>query len=160
MDPFMASGRCQQRRDIGRRLISGSIEHYRAADGASSANNNVEYVARDLVFVCALLVLKPRDMELCLRSESEATSLLLVDSCRMLGLKVLKILESLKVKVRHRRWESAHQALRTAWKAKDVQRYEKQLDSTEHKLLSVFLRYWSKLDHFLYACCYVLTSLG
>ena len=49
-------------------------------------------------------------------------------ACNNLGRNFLAALEDLKVKGSRKPWASVRQALRCVWKAKDIQKYEKQLD--------------------------------
>ena len=49
-------------------------------------------------------------------------------SCNSLGRDFLAALEDLKVKGSRKPWASFRQALRCAWNAKDIQKYQKQLD--------------------------------
>ncbi|KAL8897304.1 MAG: hypothetical protein Q9207_007278 [Kuettlingeria erythrocarpa] len=109
------------------RLISASSELYGAANGALSSNSVLEQITTDLKQHCDGLLPSTMASNGPARTDPEAALLLLGRSCRDLGQEFLVILEDLKVKGNRKRWQSARQALRTAWKAKDIQKYERQL---------------------------------
>ncbi|KAL8718367.1 MAG: hypothetical protein Q9225_004484 [Loekoesia sp. 1 TL-2023] len=113
--------------DFSGKLISGTLELYHAVDGATSSNLVLENISKDLVQLCAgLLPTAPCSNRLA-KSEPEAALLPLSESCRTLGQEFLAVLDDLKVKSHRKGWQSVRQALRGAWKARDVHRYEKQL---------------------------------
>lgn len=115
--------------EFGGRLISSTFELYGAAEGALSSNRALEEVSTDLKQLCDGMLPSVPSSNVPAMTESEAALLPLSRSCRALGQDFLVVLEDLKVKGNRKRWQSVRQALRTAWKAKDIQRYERQLGS-------------------------------
>ncbi|KAL8647218.1 MAG: hypothetical protein Q9226_006522 [Calogaya cf. arnoldii] len=111
------------------RLVSSTFELYEAAEGALSSNSVLEQISTDLKQHCEGMLPSPTSSNAPPRTVSEAALLPLSQSCRALGQEFLVVLEDLKVKGKRRGWQSVRQALRTAWKAKDIQRYERQLGS-------------------------------
>ena len=129
MEPLAAiglAGNIIQFLEFGGKLVSGAFELYN--DGATSSNRILEENSTDLYHICKGLEQRAEDFCGHSRTESEAALLPLVESCTVLGEEFNRVLEYLKVKGRHKRWKSAQKILETAWKAKDLRRYEKHLD--------------------------------
>ena len=130
MDPFsalsLASNICQLL-EFGGRLVSGSLELYRSADRALSVNDELQAITDDLTGICRALT-QPEsriDKQHAIRSELELIPL--AQSCKALGEELLSLLNSLKVKTRHQKIASVRQALKSEWKKKTIQNYEKRL---------------------------------
>ncbi|KAL8916423.1 MAG: hypothetical protein Q9208_008524 [Pyrenodesmia sp. 3 TL-2023] len=113
--------------DFSGRLVSSTLELYEATEGALSSNSVLEEISTDLKELCDGLLPSGASGIGPTRTKSEAALLSLSQSCRAMGQKFLLVLEDLKVKGKGKGWQSARQALRTAWKAKEIQRYERQL---------------------------------
>ncbi|KAL9607205.1 MAG: hypothetical protein Q9167_007857 [Letrouitia subvulpina] len=138
MDPFAAIGLASsivQFLDFSSKLITGTFELYRSANGATSINNTLEAISRDLVQLCTVLTPDSPGVNTNIKTKSEASLLPLLDSCRNLGKEFLITLDDLKVQGHWRRWQSIRQALRSIWKADDIQRYEKQLESYRSQIV-------------------------
>ena len=147
MDPFSAlslASNIVQFVDFGYKLTSNSLEIYKSAKGASSANEELEFITKDLNEICIGLG-KPVDRTYgLLASDSEKALLPLTQSCRDLAKKFLDALEDLRVKGGRRKWESVRQALRSAWKDKDLKQFQKRLDNYQSQIafhLTSILRY-------------------
>ena len=131
MDPLSIiglAGNILQFLDMGGKLVSGALELYNANDGSTSSNRALEETSLDLYRLCKRLEQRAETFHGHMRTESEAALLPLVESCSTLGVELVKLLEDLKVKGRHRSWKSAFKVVETAWKAKDIRRYENQLN--------------------------------
>ncbi|KAL8700965.1 MAG: hypothetical protein Q9201_005157 [Fulgogasparrea decipioides] len=115
--------------DFSGKLISGTVEFYHAVDGATSSNRVLEHLSKDLDHLCTGLVPAVAYGSGLGETESEAPLLPLAQSCRTLGREFLAVLEDLKVKSHRKRFDSARQALRSAWKARDIQKFDNQLGS-------------------------------
>ena len=131
MDPLATiglAGNIVQFLDLGRRLVSVAVELYNASDGTTASNRVLDETSTDLHHLCRGLEQGANKFQGHFRTESEAALLPLVKSCSALGEELNGVLEELKVKGRNKGWKSARKTLKTAWKAKDIGRYEKKLD--------------------------------
>ena len=132
MDPFTGIGLASnivQFLDFSCDLIRGGLKLYRSFDGATSSNSVLEAICKDLDRLCTSLVPTADGTDGHTISELEKDLLPLVEACRSLGLEFLGVLEDLKVKGRHKKLKTVQQILRSTWKARDIQKYEKLLDS-------------------------------
>ena len=130
MDPLSAlslASNVIQFVDFGARLVSGSREIYASADGSSSGNSQLEILTKDLTQVCSELVQPEAYIDQRDASQAERALVPLCRSCRQLGGELLSILQSLKVKSPHKRWETFRQALRSACKESKIRSYERRL---------------------------------
>lgn len=125
--------------EFSSRLVSATFELFEAAEGALSSNSVLEQITTDLKQHCDGLLPSVTSSNGPARTEPEAALLPLSKSCRDLGQEFLVVLEDLKVKGNRKRWQSARQALRTAWKAKDIQRYERELGSLRSQIATRLL---------------------
>ena len=132
MDPFsalsLASNICQLL-DFGGRLVSGSLELYRSHDGISSVHSEIEFIANDLTEMCGALMQPESRIDQQHAIKSELALIPLAQSCKELGEEFLSVLNSLKVKARYQKIDSVRQALKSEWKRKAIQDYEKRLKS-------------------------------
>ncbi|KAI4086823.1 MAG: hypothetical protein LQ344_007260 [Seirophora lacunosa] len=133
------AGNILQFLDFSGKIISGTLELYQSANGATSSNLVLENTSKDLVQLCAAMLPDLTSRSALTRSDSETALITLSESCRTLGQELLTVLEDLKVKGRRKRWQSARQALRSAWKARDVQRLESQLASYRSQIAARLL---------------------
>ena len=147
MDPLTAVGLASniiQFVQFGSNLVYGSLDLYKSADGTSSVNAELQFLTEDLTGICSKLS-RPRNlMEERLLPKAELDLVKLARSCESLGSQFLTVLEGLKVKGQNRRWESIRQALKTQWKAKDIDRYRMRLDTYRAEIgshLLTMLRY-------------------
>ena len=132
MDPFsalsLASNICQLL-EFGGRLVSGSLELYRSRDGTSSVHGELEFIADDLIEMCGALTQPESRIDQQHAIKSELALIPLAQSCKVLGEEFLSVLNSLKVKARYQKIDSVRQALKSEWKRKTIQDYEKRLKS-------------------------------
>ena len=132
MDPFsalsLASNICQLL-DFGGRLVSGSLEFYRSGNRASSVHGELEFIVDDLVDMCGALTQSESRIDQQHATKSELALIPLAQSCKELGDEFLSVLNSLKVKARHQKIASVCQALKSEWKRKTIQGYERRLKS-------------------------------
>ena len=119
------AGNVLQFLDFGGALIKGTLECYQKADGATSVNAVLESITKDLTQLCAGM----NATITCNVNETDAALVQLSKMCQSLGQEFLSKLADLKVKGRRKGWQSLRQALRAAWKAKEIQRYERQLET-------------------------------
>ncbi|KAL8720956.1 MAG: hypothetical protein Q9181_007810 [Wetmoreana brouardii] len=103
--------------DFGGKLISGTLELYHTVDGATSSNSVLEHLSKDLDHLYTGLLPAVACGSGLGKTESDAALL-------GLGRDFLAVLEDLKVKSHRKRFDSVRQALRGAWKAGDIQKYE------------------------------------
>ena len=146
MDPFTAIGTASAVLsfvDFGGRLISGSLELYNAADGATSSNNVLTEVSTDLENLCGGLQHHLAHLQDGAVTDLEKGLQPLLKSCQGLAQEFLAVLEALKVRAGHKKWESVRQAFRTIWKSKKLRKYSAQLDhyrlQITTRLLSIIL---------------------
>ena len=124
MDPFSALGLASnicQLLDVGGKLVSGSLQLYRSADGASSINSELQSITEDLTRICSSLMQSESLIDGKHATQSELALIPPSISCRELGEQFLSLLKSLKVKARHQKFESFRQALKNEWKKKAIQ---------------------------------------
>lgn len=148
MDPLSAvslAGNIIQFVEFGSNLVRGSIDIYKSADGATSINSELELITEDLTGLCSKLIRPRNNKEERTLPKAEFDLLELSRSCVALGRQFLEMLESLKVNGRNRKWDSVRQALKTQWKAKDIEQYRQRLDSFRSEIachLISILRYY------------------
>ena len=148
MDPLSAvslAGNIIQFVEFGSNLVCGSVNIYKSADGTTSVNSELELITEDLTGLCSKLIRPRNPAEEPALPKAELDLLKLSRLCVKLGREFLEMLESLKVNGRNRRWDSVRQALKTQWKAKDIEEYRQRLDNFRSEiachLLSI-LRYY------------------
>ena len=150
MDPFSALGLASnicQLLDLGGKLVSGTVQLYRSVDGASSINSELQSITEDLTRLCSSLTQPESLIDGQHATQSEMALIPLSVSCKELGEQLLSVLDSLKVKARHQRFESFRQALKSEWKKKVIQSYEERLRSYRSEIvvhLMEILRYGKK----------------
>ncbi|KAL8794285.1 MAG: hypothetical protein Q9195_003111 [Heterodermia aff. obscurata] len=130
MDPLTAvnlAGNIIQFVEFGSNLVCGSLDIYKSANGATSINSELELITEDLTGLCSKLVRPFNLVDEHLLPKIELDLLKLSRSCGTLGENFQQMLESLKVKGRNRKWDSVRQALKTQWKAKDIEQYQRRL---------------------------------
>ena len=147
MDPFsalrLASNICQLL-DFGGTLFSGSVQLYRSVDGASSVNSELQSITEDLTRLCSSLTQPGGLIDGQQATQSEMALISLSNSYKELREQLLFVLNSLKVKARHQRFESFRQALKSEWKKKAIHDYEERLRSYRSEIavhLMEILRY-------------------
>lgn len=116
--------------DFGYTIISHSLEYYKSTRGTLTANEELEIIIKNLNEICERLGQPERQIDGASASKSENALIPLSQSCRNLAKGFLVVLDGLRVKGSHKRWDSARQALKTAWKRKEIQDFEKRLGST------------------------------
>ena len=132
MDPLSAlslAGNISQVLDLGTKIVSGSLQMCRSADGASSTNSHLETMTSDLTRLCAALLQPENHIDQQHAIKAELALIPLSQSCKALGEEFLSILNALKVKSQHKRFDSIRQALKGVWKEKEIRIYEKRLKS-------------------------------
>lgn len=142
MDPFLALGLASNVVtfiDFTGKLISGSLELYNSADGASASHKVLEDVTKDLEKLCDGLIPTRSNILESGPSDTEMILLPLLESCRKLGHELLTVLEGIKVQGRRGAWKSARQALKCAWRANEIKNYKEQLDLYRSQLASRLL---------------------
>ncbi|CZR63769.1 uncharacterized protein PAC_13666 [Phialocephala subalpina] len=122
LDPFSALGLTSniiQFVDFGSKLVFGSSELYRSADGTSEMLSELSSITHNL-----------RSMSSKLGGADQAESQLssLAMQCKILADHLLQVLQDLAVGGRHRCWKTVRQALGTILKDKDVRDIERRLD--------------------------------
>lgn len=125
--------------DFGSELVSGTRNLYQSVDGGTSSNRVLEKTSRDLVQLCSAMIPDETCSNALQSNSPEAALIPLSVACRDLGNQFLCVLDDLKVKSRQRRWQSIRQALRSTWKATDIQRYESQLESFRSQIAARLL---------------------
>ena len=147
MDPLSAAslaGNIIQFVEFGSNLVCGSLEIYKSADGATSINSERELITEDLTGLCSKLTQPFNLVDERSLPKAELDLLKLSRSCVALGRQFQEMLQSLKLKGRNRKRDSVRQALKSQWKAKDIERYQQRLDNFRSEiachLLSI-LRY-------------------
>ena len=118
--------------DFGAKLISGGLEIYRNAEGASEEHLHLDLLASDLISLSSSLT--PDFASTRAISRDEQKPLKLASSCKDLADEFLVTLERLKVQGHHRKWKSFVQALKSVGKEKAIQDYRKRLDEFRSQL--------------------------
>ncbi len=157
MDPFSALGLASnicQLLDFSSKLVSDTLEIYRSVDGASSVNSELQTITEDLTRFCGALAGPESRIDEQQATKSELALVPLARSCKALGEQFLSLLNSLKVKARHQKFESVRQALRSAWKEKEILDYQNRLKSFRAEIavhLLEILRYDSVFERWAVA---------
>ena len=149
MDPFAAlslASNIVQFLDFGGKLISGVLQLYDAADGATSSNSVLEAISTDLDRLCAGLVMPVGGHQDDSRTEFETALRPLAESCHGLAQEFVAVLGDLKVQGCHKKWESLRQAFRSIWKQKDIQRYNMQLDQYRSQITIRLLSFLTSVE--------------
>ena len=152
MDPFAAlglAGNIVQFLEFSGKLISGASDLYRSADGSTATNRALESIYSDLEQLCAGLVPASKGESKSIRTKSETSLQPLLESCQKLGGEFLAVLEDLKVQGRRRGWQSVRQALRSVWKASEIQWYEKQLGAYRAQIATRILTMLTEKQHYM-----------
>ena len=139
MDPFSALGLASnviQFVDFGSRLLSKSQELYKSADGVTNVNRDLETITKDLTRVCSSLIQPEQYINKEQASDPEIALIPLCRSCKELGDELLLVLQTLKVKGRHQKWNTVRQALRTAWKESRILSYERRLGDFRSQIVT------------------------
>ena len=121
------AGNIVQFLDLTARIVSSGIEVYHAGDGASTINRTLATMTEYLNQLCKGFADLDSAVDNRPTAPNDPQLLVLARSCQELGQELLKTLEDLKIKGKHRKWSSVRQALRSAWKDRDIQRYHRQL---------------------------------
>ena len=113
--------------DFAFKLMSGSRELYNSADGSSSVNSDLEFIAKDLTEICSRLSQNGSYIPDKMASKPEPALLQMSQSSEKLAQKFSSVLQSLKVGTRHKRRRSIRQALRSVLRQKQIATYEERL---------------------------------
>lgn len=134
MDPFTALGvACNivQFVDYGATLTSSVLELYRSADGALSANLELETIITDLAQVTTNVMKSTSSREV---TSDEFALQKVALSCKRLAEDILAVLRGLKVQSRHQKWKSFRQAVKSVWKEREIQDYVRRLQAIQSEL--------------------------
>ena len=137
MDPLSAislAGNIIQFVEFGSNLVYGSLEIYKSSDGAIPVSSELELITEDLSGICTKLIQPSNVADERLLPKADLDLLKLSRSCVALGRQFQAMLKSLKLKGRSRKWDSVRQALKTQWKAKDIEQYRRRLDSLRSEI--------------------------
>ena len=139
MDPLSSLGLASnllQFVDFSRKLISGGVELYRSAEGASAANVELENITEDLQELSSkLAVPKAQQGEGTTSVDDEAVRKIAA-SCQQVSVELILVLQKIKVQSRHRKWDSARQALKSVWKENVIRSYSRRLDDLRSQLVT------------------------
>ncbi len=119
MDPLTALGLAAnvvQFIDFGTSLISGTLERYRSATGTSIGNSELESITEDVKQLSIGLEANTKGS-----SKHETALKNLSGRCKDAADELLAVLVDLKVKGKHKKWESFKQAVRSIDKEKKIQ---------------------------------------
>jgi len=132
LDPFSAlglAGNIVQFVDFSAKLVSGGVELYRSADGALPKNAELKATVTDLSSITRKLQTHDQGSPQHPYSKDETALVNLSAQCKILGDKLVEVLEDLTVSGSHKKWKSVRQALRSVWKETEIQDMQKRLDS-------------------------------
>ena len=115
------------------KVISGGIEAHNATDGANATVRTLATVTADLNGLCEKLTQPHREQQTPTASDVALDTL--VQSCKQLGQDLIKTLEGLKVNDHHKTWSSVCQALKSAWKTREIERYEARLEAYRSQIV-------------------------
>ena len=125
--------------DFSSKLISESREIYLSANGISSAHAELELISIDLKCLSdklsaqisaqssKILASSPSDDEVRLHQ--------LASSCHEISCEILAVLQDVKAKHPHHRWQSFRQAVKGVWNREKIQDLERRLDRVRGEVL-------------------------
>lgn len=129
MDPLTALGLASnivQFVDFTSKLVSSTRELYVSSSGAKGENLELESIAQSIQELAGRV--RPSNIEQRVILANQDNSLFdLSDQCIAVSNELLSVLESLKVKGPHRRWESFHQAISSQWKKSTIESLQRRL---------------------------------
>ena len=106
--------------DYAQRLFQNAEELYHSAHGALAKNEELESISRDLSELAdGLIPVDPTSTNAGF-SKNEQSLCALSSRCKQAADRLVQMLQAVKVKGKHKKWESFHQALKYAWKEKDI----------------------------------------
>jgi len=123
--------------DFSSKLVSGSIQLYRSAEGALEENIDTETVAKDLVLLNGRL----KDSA---ASTSDGPLKNLCESCQAVAAELLQALAKAKVQGQRTKWKSIKKALQSVWNKEHIAQLDGRLARIREELnlqLTVSLRY-------------------
>jgi hypothetical protein len=126
--------------DFGLKVVSESRQRYRSATGALPENLTLEIVVADLSTISESLASHAseqpgvRTRQTWNQGREDKALRELAARCKELADELLDILEDLKVKGPHRRWESCRQAFRSMVKRERIRDMEKRLEQIRAQL--------------------------
>ena len=130
MDPITiigAIGNVIQFLEFGHKLISNSVELYHSSNGALAETTDTEATMNHL----CLLSDKLKDSA---AKTGDETLRELCKSCEAAADELLVVLDKVKVKNKHSKWESIRKALRTVWNKEEISELELRLTKFREKL--------------------------
>jgi hypothetical protein len=138
MDPLTALGVAAsiiQFVDFGSSLVSGSVERYRSATGASASNDELESLTEDLRNMSTELEVAPHASHTGQLSKNEVTLSKLSSKCHDVADELLAMLDDLRVRGKHKALGSLMQAIRSMGKEKKIRELRKRLQTIQSSLI-------------------------
>ncbi|OBT75676.1 hypothetical protein VF21_05181 [Pseudogymnoascus sp. 05NY08] len=153
MDPISAMGCAAsviQFVDFGRKLVSGSLEIYRSADGMSAEHVSIEDILRGLSELIIPLharsdarlhnvtnANKNRPKEKLSVAEKELNRI--CKDCDDVAQQLLQELDKMRLRGGHRKWKSFRQALGNIWNQSQITALEKKLERIQKQVDTTLL---------------------
>ncbi|CZR58778.1 uncharacterized protein PAC_08670 [Phialocephala subalpina] len=116
-------------------LVSRGNEIYKSADGVLIENLELESITTTLQKLASYLVVPDRHSQRPTKTETQLQEL--CNGCKDVSGRLLNVIQGLKAKEPHAKWNSFHQALNSVWKENDIralesrlERYRRQIDTT------------------------------
>lgn len=134
MDPLTALGLAAnifQFIDFSSQLLSGTLEIYQSATGASSEIIEIEHISEHLSSFNEELSSQPTAS----RSSRDVAVEKFAGRCKDISDELLKVIAELKVvDGPNRKWRSFRKALKTLWKKEKIQSLQNRLDMMRQQL--------------------------
>lgn len=123
--------------DFGSKLVSGSLELYRSADGSSVTDAELEAVATDIVRINdKLAVTAAANVQHATPSPDDMVLRNLAQSCNLISKELLQALRDRKVRGPHKRWQSFRKALAVTWDKERIGDLERRLSRIQSQINS------------------------
>ncbi|KAF2686682.1 hypothetical protein K458DRAFT_386644 [Lentithecium fluviatile CBS 122367] len=117
---------------FGATLLSEASERHHSASGATIGNAELELIANNLQQLTAdLTVSRPGSDSQVLESGLQD----ICKRCRSVADELIAVLDDLRVKGEHKRWESFKQAAKSIRKEKKIEDLKKRLDDLQHGIM-------------------------
>lgn len=142
MDPLTAvglAGNIIQFVDFSMKILSGSVQLYSSASGATEEHDELESLTRNLRDLANRTRYEtpvlPRTNRSSLSAKSKEVLKSLSEECVKVADEMLDALDSIKVKGDRRAWKSVLQALRTVWREGHVNNLQRRLGRISRQLI-------------------------
>ena len=124
--------------DFSWKIFQGSKDLYKSSTGASAENDVLELISRDLSYHTQRLdAITERHVTI------PDSLISLIYECNKVADRLMKTLDTIKVRSPHKKWESFIQALHCIWKKDKIQGFVRQLERLRNELqftLQIMLR--------------------